>query len=308
MQAIERPLRRQGPPAGSASSTGATGTIPRVRVIPVVLHILLVLVAGHTPAEAATPLTRNEQAVINFGFATQLGSGIYSMSGRTLQVYRFPFGYRFPGDSQSRSRVRLTLPVTIGFIDFKPGDVVESGLPEGLDAVSFVPGIAVDVMARDDWQLEPFAEAGIARDQSGEMDQRVYSLGLRSRYDIERGAVGWQLYSEVVHVAVEQVSTEGTDDFTRLRLGATARRPFRVEGDGRRPDFLVYGLLEGFTDTPRGPADGGDGDLPVQAEFGMTFGATETLRLWGLPLPRIGIGYRFGEGLSVVRIVFGSPY
>ena len=270
--------------------------------------LALPLLAACTTAGAVTPLTRNEQAVINFGFATQLGSGIYSMSGRTLQVYRLPFGYTFPGDSQSRSTLRLTLPVTIGVIDFKPGDVVESGLPEGLDAVSFVPGIAVDVMVRDDWQLEPFAEAGIARDQSGEMDQRVYALGLRSRYDIGRGAVGWQFYSEVVHVVVEQVSTKGTDDFTRLRLGTTARRPFRVEGDGRRPDFLAYGLLEGFTDTPQGPANGGDGDLPIQAEFGMTFGATETLRLWGLPLPRIGIGYRFGEGLSVVRIVFGSPY
>lgn len=266
------------------------------------------LVMACATAGAATPLTRNEQAVINFGFATQLGSGIYSMSGRTLQVYRLPFGYTFPGDAQSRSTVRLTLPVTIGFIDFKPGDVVETGLPEGLDAVSFVPGIAVDVLARDDWQLEPFVEAGVARDQSGEMDQRVYSLGLRSRYDIDRGAVGWQVYNEAVHVVVEQVAAGGTDDFTRLRLGTTARRPFQLDGEGRRPDFLAYGLIEGFTDTPKGPADGGNGDLPVQVELGMTFGATETLRLWGMPLPRIGIGYRFGEGLSVVRIVFGSPY
>lgn len=270
--------------------------------------IALSLFVTATAAQSATPLTRNEQAVVNFGFATQLGSGIYSMSGRTLQVYRLPFGYALPRKDESSPGVRLTLPLTFGFIDFEPVDVVENGLPEGVDAVSFVPGIAVDVLARDDWQLEPFGEAGVARDQSGEMDQRVYSLGLRSRYDFGRGPVGWQVYSEVVHVLVEQVSVEGTDDFTRLRLGMTARRPFRIEAEGRRPDFLAYGLIEGFTDTPSGPAEGSTGDGPVQFELGMTFGATETLRLWGLPLPRIGIGYRFGEGLSVVRIVFGSPY
>jgi hypothetical protein len=37
-------------------------------------------------------------------------------------------------------------------------------------------------------------------------------------------------------------------------------------------------------------------------------GATERWRLWGIPLPRVGLGYRFGEGLSVYRLVLGSPY
>jgi len=48
------------------------------------------------------PLTSSEQSVINFGFATQLGSGVYSVSGRTLQVYRLPFGYTFPAADESR--------------------------------------------------------------------------------------------------------------------------------------------------------------------------------------------------------------
>jgi len=30
--------------------------------------------------------------------------------------------------------------------------------------------------------------------------------------------------------------------------------------------------------------------------------------LWRIPLPRVGFGYRFGDGVSVYRIVFGSPY
>jgi hypothetical protein len=259
-------------------------------------------------AAAPAPLNSSEQAVLNFGFATQLGSGIYSLSGRTLQVYRLPFGYTLPREDDAPLKVRLTLPLTIGFLDFKPQDVADTGLPEQLDSFSFVPGVEFDYALDEHWTVQPFAEAGIARDRNTEVDQRVYSLGLRGRYDVERGPVAWQAYGEIVHVAVEQVSFDRTDDFTRLRLGLTARRPFASARPGRRPDFLVYGFTESFTDAPSGPAgepnDGGE----LQYEVGFTLGATEQIRLWRIPLPRVGFGYRFGNGLSVYRIVFGSPY
>jgi len=268
--------------------------------------LLLVLA---TSAAAERPLTRNEQAVINFGFATQLGSGIYSLSGRTLQVYRLPFGYTLPAGEDSRVRPRITLPLTLGFVDFKPRDVVETGVPERIDSLSFVPGLALHIAVREDWELEPFAEAGIARDQASEADQNVYAAGLRSRYDFGGGATHWQLYNELVHVVVEQDSLDRTDDFTRFRIGTTARRPFEPERSERRADFETYGLIEVVVDPPGGPASSRpQGGEAMQYEAGFTLGTTEPLRVWGIALPRIGFGYRFGEGLSVYRVVFGSPY
>jgi hypothetical protein len=257
---------------------------------------------------APSPLSSGEQAVLNFGFATQLGSGIYSLSGRTLQVYRLPFGYTVPREDDAPVQVRLTLPFTIGFLDFEPHDVVDTGLPQQVDSYSFVPGVEFDYAVNEHWALQPFAEAGIARDRNAEVDQRVYSLGLRSRYDVERGPVAWQAYGEVVQVVVEQASFDQTDDFTRVRLGLTAQRPFVPAAPGRRADFLVYGFAESFTDAPAGPAGEPDGRDEVQYEVGLTLGATETIRLWRIPLPRVGFGYRFGNDLSVYRIVFGSPY
>jgi hypothetical protein len=261
-----------------------------------------------TAAAAPAPLSSNEQAVLNFGFATQLGSGIYSLSGRTLQVYRLPFGYDLPHEDGAPLKVRLTLPLTIGFLDFEPQDVVDTGLPEQFDSLSFVPGLEFDYALTEHWAVQPFAEAGIARDRNTEVDQRVYSLGLRSRYDLERGPVDWEAYGEVVHVVVEQVSFDQTDDFTRLRFGLTARRPFAPARTGRRPDFLVYGFTESFTDAPTGPAGEPSDGSELQYEVGFTLGATETIHLWHIPLPRVGFGYRFGDDLSVYRVVFGSPY
>lgn len=263
---------------------------------------------GTTVAASPRPLNGSEQAVFNFGFATQLGSGIYSLAGRTLQVYRLPFAYAPPQPDGAALKFRLTLPFAVGFFDFEARDVVDAGLPQQFDSFSFVPGIEVDYAATDAWTVQPFVEAGIARDRNTEVDQRVYGLGLRSRYDIAKGPVDWQAYGEVVHVVVDQVSLDQTDDFTRLRLGLTARRPFVSDGAGRRADFLVYGFAEAFTDAPAGPAGGtGNGD-DLQYEVGFTLGATQTLRIWRIPVPRLGFGYRFGSDLSVYRIVLGSPY
>ena len=260
-------------------------------------------------AYAQALLSSSEQEVIDFGFASQLGSGVYSMSGRTLQVYKLPFGYEFDHAADARVRPRLTLPVTLGFLDFEPVDVVHTGLPESLDSLSFVPGLVLEVMLSPHWRLEPFVEAGIARDRTSDLDQRIYAAGLRSLYDLTARGTSWQLYDELLYTSVDQRSLDRSDDFTRLRLGVTARRPFDVAGYGRRADYLVYGFSDLFVDKPDSPLNGEEGERgDAHFELGVTFGATEPLRLWRIPLPRIGLGYRFGDDLSVYRLVFGTPF
>jgi len=279
-------------------------------LVSVTRHAILcaLLLAPGVDAQTTEPLTSSEQSVINFGFATQLGSGIYTVSGRTLQVYRLPFGYTFPAADESRLRVHLTLPVTIGLLDFKPLDVVDNGLPENLDTLSFVPGLEFHVRVRDDWQLAPFVEAGVARDRTSQLDQRVYAFGLRNSNTLVRGEMAWEFNEEILRIIVDQ-DGGGSDDCTRLRLGATGRRPFGNAMAARRTDVLFYGMVDAYTDTPAGPANGESGaGSDAQIEIGVTFGTVEPLRIWRIPLPRVGLGYRFGEELSVFRLVLGAPF
>jgi hypothetical protein len=206
-------------------------------------------------------------------------------------------------------QARVTLPLTIGLVNFKPIDVIENGLPKGLDTISFVPGIELGIPLADNWRLEPFVEAGIARDTTSELDQRVYTAGLRSRYALDDGELHWEFLEELLHMTVEQQSRGSSDDCTRFRLGATARRALDATVLDRRIDYLVYGFVDVYTDTPAGLADGEDADGGgAQFELGVTFGTVEPLRIWRVPLPRLGIGYRVGEDLSVFRVVFGSPF
>lgn len=295
-------------PLADRTGTAAVGSRQRRRLTRLLL-LWSVLVIPGPQAQAQSLLTRDEQNVVHFGFASQLGSGVYIISGRTLQVYRLPFRYRLHTSESSLADVTLTLPVTIGFIGFKPQDVIDTGLPENLDSVSFVPGLAVGFRLSERWRLEPFAEAGLARDRTSEFNARVYSAGLRSGYEFAGGDLDWLLHNELVHAAVTLEEQDRTDDFTLLRTGLTARRPFRAAGEGRRADFLLYGVNEIYIESPDGPVNARDeGASSIQFEVGVTFGTTEPLRIWRIPLPRIGFGYRFGEDLSVYRLVLGAPF
>ena len=273
------------------------------------LSCLFIIVPAATPASnarAQSLLSGDEQNVVNFAFATQLGSGVYSVSDRTLQIYRLPFSHALKTTDDSSFGVELTLPVTFGFFDFELQDVADAEIPTHVDALSFVPGLKFVFDLQPAWKLEPYFEAGISRARDADAHASVYAAGLASLYELDGKAFDWLLRNELVFAGVGLHGVDGSDDFVRLQTVLAARRPFSRES---RADYLVYALNEYYIDQPGGPVDSaaGNGDS-VQYEIGITLGSPETLRLWGIPLPRIGIGYRFGSNLDIFRIVIGAPY
>jgi hypothetical protein len=49
-------------------------------------------------------------------------------------------------------------------------------------------------------------------------------------------------------------------------------------------------------------------ELTNQFEFGVRVGSAVPAKLWILENPRIGVSYRFGDGLTGVRVNFGFPF
>lgn len=270
------------------------------------MSALLLAVAWLPAAGAQSLLSGDEQNVANFAFATQLGSGVYSVSGRTLQIYRLPFSHPLPSADESDSAITLTLPVTFGFFDFELQDIEDSGLPTRVDSLSFVPGLRFAFEVAPDWTLEPYAEAGIARAADANAHATVYAAGVASLYAFDGRVFDWLLRNDLVWAGVDVRGASGQDRFVRLQTVVTARRPF---SPASAADYLLYALNEYYVDPPGGPVDSAlqDGSA-MQYEVGVTFGWRETRSVWKIPLPRVGIGYRFGSNLDVVRLVFGAPF
>ena len=115
---------------------------------------------------------------VNYVFATDLGSGVYDLDGRTLQIYKLTYEKELREPTPEQLGVRFDLPVTFGFFDFKPTDVLSSGLPTRVDSFSVVPGIELDYLMEGGWHLIPYARAGFSV-ASSSVDGWLYGAGLR---------------------------------------------------------------------------------------------------------------------------------
>ena len=255
---------------------------------------------------AAEPLTRSEQQEFNYAFATQIGSGIYDISGRRLQVYSLPLSVTFRSSEESQAGWRFIYPMTFGFIDFNEEDILQSGLPENVSTFSLVPGVEFLVPVREHWLLKPFVQAGYVWDRSGDADAATYSAGLHSRFDFKGGDFDFVLGNGLTYSLVVPSSQPGRDSMVAFETAFTANHLFG-QGTGSKADYepyLVGRVYFGGLDEPltsESPAS------LAQVEIGVTFGSRETVKIWKIPMPRVGLSYVFGQDLSVVRIVFGTP-
>jgi hypothetical protein len=283
---------------------------------------LLVLIPAARPCHADQPLTLSEQQEFNYAFATQVGSGIYSISGRTLQVYRYPLSYSFRTSEEGRAGWRLTFPMTFGFYDFDSQDVLDSNLRDSVATVSLVPGAEFLVPVRTHWLLKPFAEAGYVWDRDGGADAAIYSAGLRSRFDFQGGGFDMVLGNGLSYAVVDPSGSTGRDAMVAVEAAFTASHLFGRQGQvpgqgqgagqgqgpgGSQADYEPYFVARVYLGGEDQPLASDGANTLVQYEVGMTFGSRGPMKLWKIPLPRLGVGYVFGQDLAVLRIVFGAP-
>jgi hypothetical protein len=271
--------------------------------------IVLLSLAGAN-ALAQTSAGQEEDAAvgqsINYVFASDLGSGVYSLGGRTLQIYRFTYDKDLRAARAGQLGVRFVLPVTAGFFDFSPVDVISQGPPTRVDSFSVVPGIELDHLMANDWHFIPYVRAGFSV-ASSSVDGWLYGTGFR----LERrfGANGWDSFerTELAYAGVKYRHDTPDDQFARLRQGFDFTRGLGWRIHGHEVELGVYAVFDAILDPPTAPlAD--TGEEPAQAEFGITFATRPRFKIWRFDAPRIGFGYRLAGDLSAFRIVLGVPF
>jgi hypothetical protein len=271
--------------------------------------IVTLALSAPPPAAAQDELRAGEAMLVNYAFATQLGSGVYSISGRTLQIYRLPFGYTMTEPAGRRPGIRVTSPVTLGLVDFKPQDVLETGLPEQLDTLGFAPGIELDFELTPHWHFLPFAELGRAWELDGGNDATVYSFGAHAAVSNELASIDVRFDFGITYAGVEPDGDARSDDILLVEAGIEGRLALELELGGHPLDWGGYLLADYFVNRAEVPLDDAiEGANRAQFEIGLTVGPRGKLRIWRIPVPRVGIGYRVAEDLGVWRLVFGPPF
>jgi hypothetical protein len=259
----------------------------------------------------------------NFAFASELGSGIYEISGSTIQVYQLSPSHRLryaerPGKQPG---LKLIFPVTVGFFDFRTADLAHLDLPKSIGALSVEPGAELDYWINEDWHVYPYVKAGASFASSSDVNAYIYGFGARSdvRFSVFDGADLWraQLTYAGVHYAnytpspttssTSNPSVSPSDSFTRLRNGVELAHWVGGPIGDRHFELGLYGISDVYLHAPQGPASGISART-LQFEFGVMFGMNPMYQLWGMELPRIGIGYLDAGVLSGWRLVIGNPF
>lgn len=261
-----------------------------------------------TPAFAQEPAAEDDAvgASVNYVFATDLGGGVYDMDGRTLQVYRYTYQHDLREPGAAAPGLRFVLPITAGFFDFSPVDVLSEGPPSRVDSISVVPGFELDYLLRDDWHFIPYARAGLSF-ASSSVGGILYGAGVR----LERRGDwhGWEqlLRAELTYAGVEYRHDVPSDQFVRLRYGVDVTHGMGFRVRGHEPEIGLYAIFDAVVDPPTAPVAEGR-QQPIQAEFGFTLSSRPRIRIWRFDAPRIGFGYRLAGALSSWRFVIGVPF
>lgn len=273
------------------------------------LRFLLLLVA----AASATFPARAQRAsdLINFAFASRLGSGIYQTSGGTLWILRVPASATVVRPTGTRAYgASLLFPVTVGILDFEPEDILESGLPDRFDTLGFTPGVRFDVPAGPIWTLSPFAQGGPVRDFSTDTTSWVYSIGLTGEARIPKEAVEWIVRSELAWSGMNPHGESLEATFGELIQGFEVWSPLRARiGDAQlvlgwfAAGTLYWGRARFVEDPDFQPQL-----YSVQGEVGIVLSTRPRTYVWKVRVPDVGLSTRFGDGFNSVRLVFGNTF
>ena len=266
--------------------------------------VLLIAVHALTSSLALAADDRAAVSTINHAFATELGTGVYDIAGRSVFIVSITPAYELREATDTRVGVRMVFPMSGGSFNFRPDDAIDGKLPNRIDSYSIMPGFEFDFLLRKDWVLTPWLRAG-ASFAEGNSDGLLWGLGARVGRELEFDEVSLTQRHEVGLVAVNYRGLPN-DRFLRQRNAVDLRQPTFPIGFGRRLLVSAYSILDVVPDPPAAPA--GVKPSVVQLEAGVTLNGDPRPQIGSWRWPRLGFGYRFAGEFSGWRIVIGAPF
>ena len=245
--------------------------------------------------------------ILNYVFAAQLGSGIYHVNGRTMQVYRLNITAPVYTPKSEAWKLRLGLPLTFGFYDFKVEDVIDGELPDRLSTLALVPTLELLFPFSQRWQAGPFLGLGCGKDFSSHIANYIFAVGLRSFTLLPRESFDVRIGVRTVYTGYTTKSMDFVDDFGIVECGVDFRRPLPWSPFGVDLDYGPFVAVYFYFLSPQLTTLHPVWHVRDEWEGGVTLGTHKPLRIFGIALPRLGISYRFGLG-GTIRIIVGNPF
>ena len=201
--------------------------------------------------------------------------------------------------------LRLRVTGVIGYQDFER---LEDFKVESIRLGGVFPGIEFLIPLSDRSMLRPFADIGIGLTNAEIEEVLLTTFGLRTEFVFPWKR--WELGLEPrAQMGVSWANTELVDgEYVMLTARMDTRYPLGFQIGGDTPDIGAYFEPGYFLNTLEFTGVGGTREsIEKQYEIGVTIGFREQApKIWFVRVPRIGVGYRFGDGLTGLRIRIGG--
>ena len=288
--------------------------------------VLLGAVPGLVQKAAAQANGRQLNVQVNLPYAVQFGFGSYDVGGLSVDVFRVPVQHTFSlGPNEDAWRLALTGYLGYGHFSFE-SSVLGPKVTASEDFVFVLPQAELQIPLRRWWTVKPYVAAGVGRTFNGSAAVEGTSGG---EFHVEEGFVflyaagisnlfEFQLQDFVLSVgsrlaaagdATIGPSRSPNTNYGTLQNGLEVRHPLGLDVKGLVPDVGVSFIYYYFFPSAKFSLPG-ESPLEVsnQFEFGINIGSAKPAKLWIFNNPRIGVSYRFGDGLTGVRAQFGFPF
>lgn len=244
---------------------------------------------------------------LNYGFSAYLGSGIYTTGEQAVQVYQLPVSYEVYSFNEDGHSLIVNVPVTLGFYNFALKNIVASGLPDNVSTLSVVPGIETLYKINKNWKFGPFVDIGVASNLENDSSNYIYSLGFNSHYQFDIKSPKITLANKLLYAQHGASQIEGADDFASIETVIDFQF---FSAANRYYDFisLYYANYRYYDELVFLQPNNKTIKVFAQNEIGISFGIRPYSKISYINISRLGIGYRFGDKLSVFRIILSAPF
>jgi hypothetical protein len=280
--------------------------------------VLLGALAGAAQDAAAQMDSRQLEVQVNLPYAVQFEFGSYDVGGLSVNVFRVPVPHTFAlGPEEDAWRLVLTGYLGYGHFSFETR-VFGPQITASEDLVFVLPQAELQIPLRRGWTVKPYLAAGLGRTfnasaaiegQPGgqlHIDEGLiplYAAGISNLFEVPVRDFLLSFGTKLVGAG------DGSQGYGTLQNGLEVRHPIGFRVKGLVPDVGVSFVYYYFFPSAKFSLPG---QLPLevsnQFEFGISVGAAKPATLWIFENPRIGVSYRFGDGLTGFRVNFGFPF
>jgi hypothetical protein len=259
---------------------------------------------------AVTVTTHAETGTANYAYSIFVGTGKYRVGDRTIYSIRLPLAFTLKEADYDTGRFgyKFLLPMAVGITNFDSFEDLPELSIDSLQTMSVTPGLEMQIPVKANWQIKPFAQAGLGWDMTTSSNSLIWGVGARTRAwfgDNEKWLVGGEFLWAGNDPKYED---EPNTNYSRIGMGAEYKWQTNWSPFGYRVSWHGRLIQNFFTQEVTYETPPEKVTIQNSTEVGLSFGIDPPINILGYKFRQGGIGYERADGIRAIKFFTTFPF